>query len=153
MRIELQTYFKKRKANYLNGKVLIKNGEEIREAEFIIDTGSTVTILNSDIAKRLNISVDKLEKEGAMGMSGGKHEVFLCRGIKFLFLTDNGRVKEEEISVRILKQKGDLSNKDFANIPTILGTDFLNEKEYELFCSFSKGEAFLEKDSEFFTAA
>jgi len=66
------------------------------------------------------------------------------------FLTTEGLEEKEELNVRVIEYDEEWEE---GRIPIILGTDFLREKKYKLFCDLANEVAFLEKGSEFFTAA
>src|SRR3989338_7934216 len=149
MRIGLETNLSEKDLSYLNGEVgVVWRGKGIK-VQFIIDTGSPRNVLSYSDAKRLGVKLNLLKEGEVILIGGGRHQSYMFEGFEVIFIAENGLKVKDRIDVRILVSGENGEDK----IPFILGTDFLREKKYKLFCDLANDIAFLEKDSEFLTAA
>jgi len=142
MKIRLYTHLNSPEHTYLNSTVILKSARARVPTNFIMDTGSTKTIINYDDARRLQLPFDN--KADIIALGGRNYNGYIYKRLKMIFRTEDGGLVEEEMDVILLRPTSD---KKMQLSPTIIGTDFLKEKGYKLFCDMAKDVAFLEKDS------
>ena len=99
--------------------------------------------MNYSEAEALGINFKNLKSEEKIGISGKSLQSYSCE-VKLNFKTEEGRLLEEEMEVRVFIPNSKEELKEIIQIPTILGTDFLREKRYKLFCDLANEVAFLE---------
>jgi len=143
MKIKLLTYLEEKENLYLNATALLKTPQKRTTTKFILDTGSPETIINYTDALRLNIPF--ITKGKIIKMGSRKFQGYEYGRLIFVFLTEDGNKVEENIKVIILRPTGLSEIEEVDDIPTILGMNFLREREYKLFCDVSKEIAYLEK--------
>ena len=143
MKIKLKTYVKQRELSYLNGRMKLKLECEATESWFIVDTGSPRTIINYVEAEMLRVKFENLKSEEIIGIGGKNLQSYSCK-LKLNFETEEDKVVEEEMEVRLFIPKTKEELKEVAQIPTIIGTDFLREKRFKLFCDLANEIAYLE---------
>lgn len=97
--------------------------------KFILDTGSTHTVLAESTAKKLGIDLDKLPQKVKISGIAGTSEGLQLSGIQLIFTTVNGKeVKESLPFVRILKNPPPRNMEEvkaFELIPNLLGLDII----------------------------
>ncbi|MFH1365092.1 MAG: hypothetical protein ABIH28_00720 [archaeon] len=143
MKIPLLTSLGKDELTYLNNAILLRTPRMFTKTFFILDTGSPETILGFADARRLQIPFNSLSKGRIVELGGKKHQGYLFNRLTFKFLSEEGKVVEEEFPITVIKLT---SQKDTStDIPTIIGMDFLKEKKYVLYCDVSGDVAYLEK--------
>lgn len=140
MKINLFTHLNSPEHTYLNSTVVIKAPRGRVATNFIMDTGSTKTIISYEDARRLQLPFNN--KADVIGLGGRNYVGYVYKKLKLLFKSDDGKVIEEEMDVILLKPTSD---KKIQISPTIIGTDFLKEKGYRLFCNMADDVAYLEK--------
>lgn len=145
MKIKLFTYLEDSKNTYLNATVILKAPHQRILTKFILDTGSPQTIISYSDALRLQVPFNSLSKEEIISIGGRKYQGYSYNKLKFVFMSEENKQAEEEVEVRIIKPTSIKEMEEVDRIPTIIGTDFLKNKNYKLFCDFAKGEAYLEK--------
>jgi len=143
MKIPLLTSLNQPQLTYLNSVVLLATPRKMIRTTFILDTGSPETILGYSDALRLQIPFNSLSKTRIIRLGGRNYQGYLFNRITFKFKTEDEKLVQEEFPIVVVKPT---STKDNLNeIPTIIGTNFLKEKKYTLFCDFNKEIAYMEK--------
>ena len=114
--------------------------------EFIIDTGSSQTVLLDRDVIRLGINVKKLKKAAKSIGIGGEAETFQLGKAKLYFKTENGSnytIEKEMYAIRHSKLRGEAARR-IISLPSILGMDFI--KEFKLIINSRDGEVLLIKE-------
>jgi len=98
--------------------------------KFLVDTGSSKTIILDKDAERLNLDFSGLGKVGKKSVGvGGIVDTYFIPGIKLLFLADRG-IHTETID-RVFAIKHEFEDKKTAEkmkkIPSLLGRDILDK--------------------------
>jgi hypothetical protein len=145
MRIPLLTSLNQPELSYLNNVVILKTPHKIVSANFILDTGSPTTILSYIDAFRLQIPFNNLTKTRIVKLGGRKYQGYSFDRLTFMFKSEDNKLIKEDFSVCVIKPTSEKEEQELSNVPTIIGTDFLKEKRYILFCDMDKGIAYLEK--------
>lgn len=144
MRIKLFTGLGE-EITYLKGNVILKTPRKIIPTTFILDTGSPKTIIGYSDSMRLQIPLNSLSKEGIISIGGRKYDGYKFNRMQFIFKTEEGGSITEEKEVAVIKPTSPKEVVEVQSMPTIIGTDFLKEKRYKLFCDIAGKEAYLEK--------
>ncbi|MBU1203852.1 MAG: hypothetical protein KKG60_02160 [Nanoarchaeota archaeon] len=131
-----------KKSHYLNSVVLLRGKRGLTKTKFILDTGSPNTILSHMDARRLQLPYNT--KEEIISIGGQKYQGYSYPKMKLIFLSENKKIIKEEMKVLFVKPTS--QRQEIDTMPTIIGTDFLKEKKYKLFCDIANDEAYLEKD-------
>lgn len=119
--------------------------------EVVIDTGAPKTILSASDAIRLNIPFTNFDSTTPLtGLGKGKTPVLLIN--KFTFSLRDSEGKPNNFSMPILvadvpriRKEGDEKLNNAARIPTLIGIDFLENLNLDLFISIKNNIAYLEK--------
>ena len=144
MKIKLLTYLQNPDQTYLNSSVLLKtpHGNPVKTI-FILDTGSPTTIIGYADARRLQIPFDGEATNIRLG--GRNYWGYNFNRLKMIFKSEDGQIIEEEMKVIVLQPTSTRNPNEVYSTPTIIGTDFLKEKGYKLFCDMANNEAYIEK--------
>ncbi len=145
IRIPLLTSLNQPEMTYLNSIVLLKTPRKILNTFFILDTGSPTTILSYLDAYRLQIPFDSLQKTKVVSIGGRKYQGYSFNRVTFNFKSEDNQLVVEEFPVCVIKPTCESEREELFGIPTIIGTDFLKEKRYILFCDMDSNVAYLEK--------
>lgn len=119
--------------------------------EAVIDTGAPKTILSAGDAIRLNIPFTNFESTTPLtGLGKGRTPVLSVN--KFTFSLRDSDGKPDNLSMPILvadvpriRKEGQEKLNNAARIPTLIGMDFLENNNLDLFISVNKNIAYLEK--------
>jgi len=119
--------------------------------ESVIDTGAPKTILSAGDAIRLNIPFTNFESATPLtGLGKGKTPVLLIKD--FTFSLHNSDEKLSNLSMPILiadvpriRNEGQEKLNNATRIPTLIGMDFLENNNFDLFIGLNKNIAYLEK--------
>ncbi|MBS3100388.1 hypothetical protein J4463_04215 [Candidatus Pacearchaeota archaeon] len=119
--------------------------------ELVIDTGAPKTILSAGDAIRLNIPFTNFESATPLtGLGKGKTPVLLIKD--FTFSLHNSDEKLSNLSMPILiadvpriRNEGQEKLNNATRIPTLIGMDFLENNNFDLFIGLNKNIAYLEK--------
>lgn len=130
--------------NYLIGSVVLKTPRKLISTSFILDTGSPKTIINYRDSIRLQIPLNSLQKQEIISLGGRKHQGYKFDKVQFLFKTEEGKTVTENKEVLVIHPTSQRDIEEVQAIPTIIGTDFLKEKRYKLYCDIANKEAYLE---------
>lgn len=145
MKIKLLTSLGSEKTVYLNAPLVLKTPNNRVKTLFILDTGSPHTIISYSDARRLQIPFSEKNDE-IIRIGGGKYRGYSYNKLKALFISEDNKLIEENLAnAKIIRPTSIKDEEEIGVFPTIIGTDFLKEKEYKLFCDFAKEDAFLEK--------
>lgn len=131
--------------NYLNNVILLKTPRKFLRTTFILDTGSPTTILGYSDALRLQIPFDNLSKRKIIRLGGRKYQGYVFNKLIFIFKSEDNRTVSEKFPVTVIKPTSDKEKEEIGATPTIIGTDFLKNKGYKLFCDMARDIAYLEK--------
>ena len=145
MKIPLFTSLNQSEMNYLNNAVLLKNPRQMLNTTFILDTGSPTTILGYFDALRLQIPFKELPLGRIVRIGGRKFQGYSYDRLTFVFKSEDNKLISEQFSVCVVKPTSNKEAEDLYSLPTIIGTDFLKEKKYILFCDMSHDIAYIEK--------
>ncbi len=145
MRIPLLTSLNQPEMTYLNNVVLLKTPRKLLNTLFILDTGAPKTIISYSDALRLQIPFNFLMKTNIVRIGGRTFQGYCFNRLTFLFRSEDGRLINEEFPVCVIKPTSEKEQEELSKIPTIIGTDFLKEKRYILFCDMDSNIAYLEK--------
>ena len=122
--------------------------------EAVIDTGAPKTILSAGDAIRLNIPFTNFESTTPLtGLGKGRTPVLVIN--KFTFSLRNSDGKPNNILMPVLvadvpriRNEGQEKLNNATRIPTLIGMDFLELNNFDLFVSLNKNIAYLEKTDE-----
>ena len=122
--------------------------------EAVIDTGAPKTILSAGDAIRLNIPFTNFESTTPLtGLGKGRTPVLVIN--KFTFSLRNSDGKPNNILMPVLvadvpriRNEGQEKLNNATRIPTLIGMDFLELNNFDLFVSLNKNVAYLEKTDE-----
>ena len=145
MRIPLFTSLNQPEMTYLNNVVLLKTPRKLLNTIFILNTGAPKTIIGYSDALRLQIPFNSLEKTNTVRIGGRSFQGYCFNRINFIFRSEDGKIINEEFPVCVVKPTSEKEQEELSKIPTIIGTDFLKEKKYILFCDMDGGVAYLDK--------
>ena len=119
--------------------------------EAIIDTGAPKTIPSARDAVKLNIPFTNFESATPLtGLGKGKTPVLLINNFIFSLRDSKGNPNSFSMTIlvvdvpRIRKESQEALN-NAATIPTLIGLDFLENNNLDLFISTNKNTAYLEK--------
>jgi len=97
---------------------------------------------------RLQIPFDSLPKTNIVSIGGRKYQGYCFNRLTFCFKSEDGKLIKEEFPVCVIRPTSEKEQEELCSIPTIIGTDFLKEKRYILFCDMANNVAYLEKKDE-----
>jgi hypothetical protein len=124
----------------LNAILSCQRPHFLGRVNFLIDTGATITSFIEEDVKKLKISYNSLKKvdQPPIGISG-KVEAYEIKKVSFKCRSDEGIYKTNLPLIYALKgtPKG---------IPSLLGTDFIDNNGLKLMCSPSEDFGFFEKN-------
>lgn len=143
MKIKLFTDLGEQKESYLNASLLLKSAHNRTKTMFILDTGSPTTIISYADARTLQLPY--IGKEKIVKLGSRKYQAYTCNKVTMVFLSEDNKPIEENMPVTILKPTSIKDIEEVDSIPTIIGMDFLKDREYKLFCDMSNQIAYLEK--------
>lgn len=131
-------------SSFLAVPELGKSGQVV----FVIDTGSSVTILSEGDAIKLDIDPGKLKRSSKPLIGfGGRAEPHDLDNIVIIFQGDKGSQTEEMkhiMATKIRIQDEKLKNAMIA-FPSLMGRDFLKMFGYKLYVDLKNEEAYIEK--------
>jgi len=119
--------------------------------ESVIDTGAPKTILSAGDAIRLNIPFTKFESATPLtGLGKGRTPVLLISNFTFSLKNSEGKLNNFSMPVLVadiprIKNEGQEKLDNAARIPTLIGMDFLENNDLDLFVSIKKNTAYLER--------
>lgn len=117
--------------------------------EFIVDTGSTETIISERDTLGFSFSTSSLQVHRGTKIMNVNFNLHKMENVSLAFLTDEPAKVERLDSPSILVSratKRDPKNMNEAyKIPSLLGIDFLLKNKFRLFLSSSEKKAYLEK--------
>lgn len=145
MRIPLLTSLGQPEMDYLNNVVTLKTPRKISRSSFILDTGSPITILGYSDALILQINFNNLSKREIIKLGGRKYQGYVFNKLTFFFKSEDNKLVSEKFPVIAIKPTSDKEKREIGTAPTIIGTDFLKNKKYKLFCDMAGKVAYLEK--------
>lgn len=132
---------------FLFAFIRAKNHRVSGRIRFLVDTGTSETIINVTDALRLNIPYKSLNTSKSIcGLGGMTMQGFSMNNVEIFFKDDQGaQVSEKLPKVMVSKwaKKDQKSKKNALSAPSLLGADML--AKYDLFLSLSNDEAYLEK--------
>jgi hypothetical protein len=143
MKIKLLTFSAELNDIYINTTVVLRSPRKILPVSAMIDTGSPVTMLGYGEAIQLQIPFESLNKDKFVEIGGGNNESRVFNKLKILLKSEDGRRIEETMPVYIIKPTSPKKKQTFT---FIIGTDFLKNKGYTLFCDLKNDNAYLEKE-------
>ena len=130
-------------ASYLHTLVFLLAPRNHIRTSAIIDTGSPENILSYANAIRLQIPVNNLKESEIIKIGGSIYNSKKFDKLKIKFLSDEGKVVEEKISVKIVQPTSPRNlNSGF---DLIIGNDFLKREGYKLYSDMKNDVAYLEK--------
>ena len=142
MKIKVATYLEEARENYLNLPVFIRAPHGVLRVNAIIDTGSPKTILGYEESRRLQLPFNESTKS-LIRIGGGAYQTYGVEKIKLVLEAENQQRTEEQLPIKILKPT---STKEIpSGFSLIIGTDFLRDREYKLFCDIKNSDAYIEK--------
>lgn len=115
---------------------------------FIIDTGSPISFISEEEAKRANFPLNKFTFETHTRMAGGKHELKILKKPVSLYLkNEKGNSSILKLSSLKISQSTSKAVKEkevASQFPSIIGTDFLEENNLILYCDLKNNNCYLE---------
>ncbi len=145
MKIPLLTSLNQPELTYLNNAVILKTPRKFLSTIFVLDTGSPSTILGYADAFRLQIPFDSLSKSRIIKLGGRTYQSYSFNRLTFSFRSEEGKLIEENFPASVIRPTSEKESQELSNIPTIIGTDFLKEKKYILYCDMANNIAYLER--------
>ena len=118
--------------------------------EAIIDTGAPKTILSAGDAIRLNIPFTSFESTTPLiGLGKGKTPVLLINKFTFSLRDSDGKPNNFSMPILVadvprIRNEGQEKLDNATRIPTLMGMDFLENNQFNLFISLNKNIAYLE---------
>jgi len=119
--------------------------------EAIIDTGSPKTILSAGDAIRLNIPFTNFESAAPLtGLGKGKTPVLLINKFTFSLRDSDGRPSNFLMPILAadvpkIRNEGQEKLNNATRVPTLIGMDFLELNNFDLFIGLNKNVAYLER--------
>ena len=119
--------------------------------EAIIDTGSPKTILSAGDAIRLNIPFTNFESAAPLtGLGKGKTPVLLINKFTFSLRDSDGRPSNFLMPILAadvpkIRNEGQEKLNNATRAPTLIGMDFLELNNFDLFIGLNKNVAYLER--------
>lgn len=124
----------------LNAVLSCQRPHFLGRVDFLVDTGASTTSLIEEDVKRLKIPYASLKKvdQPPVGISGRVHEAYEIKRVSFKCRSSDGLFKTNLPLIYALKNtpKG---------IPSLLGTDFIDNNSLKLICSPSENSGFYKK--------
>ena len=142
MKAKVATYLKEAKETYLNLPISIRAPHGVLRVNAIIDTGSPKTIIGYEESRRLQIPFNE-SASSLIRLGGGAYQMCEYDKIKLILEAEDQQRIEEQLPIKIIKPT---SAKEIpSGFSLIIGTDFLKDKGYKLFCDIRNSDAYLEK--------
>ncbi len=130
--------------NDLSNIVSLRSIRGSTYVDFVVDTGSPLTIIPFQKAKELNLPIKDLQGEENIRLLGTRHKILkFPKGLTFTFLCEDGEILSFDYSPLIAKPCKEDENWVLTEL--IIGTDFLREKGFKLFCDMKNNMGFLEE--------
>ncbi len=144
MKIKVLTFLPEAKTTYLNIPVVLKSPRSgFMRVKAIIDTGSPETIIGYEEAMALQIPFSNVATEKFINLGGSKYAASTFNRLTMIFKDEEEKAVQESINVCVLKPTSD--KQKMQGFSLLLGTDFLRERGYKLFCDMKNDLAYLEK--------
>jgi hypothetical protein len=116
--------------------------------KFLIDTGSSATILSLRDAEMAGLSVDALPRSPTKtGGYGGAVELRLLEHVYLILATEDSKAKSVElssVSVQYSPIEAKRRNRMVYSVPTVLGADTLEAGKFTLWADWSARQAHLD---------
>lgn len=130
------------------GKLYSPNLTKGATIKFLIDTGSSVTILSLREAEMAGLKVEELPRSAKKsGGYGGAIELRLLNNVILVFASDDFKAKSVELP-SVAVQYSPLATKRAErmvySIPTVLGTDVLSAGNFSLWADWDLMQAHLD---------
>ena len=119
--------------------------------EAVIDTGSPKTIISAGDAIKLNIPFTNLQSTTPLtGLGKGRTPMLLINKFTFSIRESDGKPSNFDMQILVadvprIRNEGQEKLNNAARIPTLVGMDFLELNNFDLFVSLNKNIAYLEK--------
>ena len=145
MRIDLELVRKEKNGRKhiffkLNAVLSCQRPHFLGRVDFLVDTGATITSLIEEDVKKLKIPYSSLKKvaQPPIGISGKINKAYEIKKVSFRCRSDVGLFKTNLPLIYALEDtpKG---------IPSLLGTDFIENNNLKLICSPSENFGFYKK--------
>jgi len=129
--------------NDLSNIVSLKSIRGSAYVDFVVDTGSPLTIIPFQKAKELNLPIKDLQGEENIRLLGTRHKVFrFPKPLTFTFLCEDGEMLSIDFSPLIAKPFKE--DEKWVLTELIMGIDFLRENGFKLFCDMRGDVGYLE---------
>lgn len=117
-------------APHIAATVLQEDLNIVGDVRFLVDSGSSSTVLSDLDVRRLGIDYTRLEQlsGGIIGVGGGV-ETYILPDVRLFFLTPSENYEEALDQIYVLKHQTSTATQRarIEKIPSILGRDFLNK--------------------------
>ena len=119
--------------------------------EAVIDTGSPKTIISAGDAIKLSIPFTNLQSTTPLtGLGKGRTPMLLINKFAFSIRDSDGKPNNFDMPFLVadvprIRNEGQEKLNNATRIPTLIGMDFLELNDFDLFVSLNKNVAYLEK--------